>query len=319
MIRLLLKLLIIISLITGCGSQRTSHEQINDSMTVDLTGVDQKPIPKIIETSTGQVGPAPLGPVQMEAKVSDKETIPRAIVLGAGGYRAIGHVSFLQELNLKNLKPQVILGHGLSSVIAAFYAFGFAPDYIEWKFFKFLNSLEDEEIFSKNWLEKVKTELLKDLKGKRIEEGNLTLLIPVKNRKTGKILFVKRGLLTPLLIANLDHKGIYSKKYEPAFKDDLFSKRSLKNIGIKEVIAVDLVSKGITWVKGSGYLNGIFEKAATVSLKSEQKADIMLSYELEKFALDDKASVADLVFKAKELARKNVKELLEKERSNQKE
>lgn len=319
MIKLSIKLVLLIFIISSCGSKQTRPVSVNDSMTVDLNAIDQKPVPKIVEAPANQIGPAPLGPAPVEVRKKKEESTPRAIILGPGGYRSIGHISFLQELTLKNLRPQVILGHGLSSIIAAYYAFGFAPDFIEWKFFKFINSLGNEDIYSSTWLEKAKRDLLKELKGKRVEEGNLTLIVPVKNRKSGKILFLKRGPLVPLLIANIDHKGIFSKKYEPAFKDRLFARNALKSIGIKELIAVDLLSKGITWVKGSGYLNGIFEKAATVSLKSEQKADIMLNYQLEEFALDDKGSVADLVFKSKELARENVKGLLMENKSDQKE
>lgn len=285
-------------------------------MTVDWTKVDQKPIPKIIDQGSSSHGPAPLGPVTETSKAEENKSLPRALVLGPGGYRSIGHISFLQEIKLKGIKPQVIVGHGLSSVIAAYYAFGFAPDYIEWKFFKLINSLNDLDIFSKPWLKIVKASLLKDFDKKRIEEGSLTLIVPVKNRKTGKVIYLKRGELVSALMANLDHKGMLSKKYEPAFTESFFNRSALEGIGIKQIIAVDLISMGITWVKGSGYLNGIYEKAATVSLKSKGKADIMLSYELEKFAIDNKKSVADLVYRSKELARENVKLILEAKENN---
>lgn len=305
-------LLALIFFISSCGFHQVPQSPISDSLTVDWTKVDQKPVPKIEDLSQIQVGPSPLDPITTKApQDGDKQQGPIALILGPGGYRVLSHISLLKEFNLKDQKPQVIVGHGLASVIAAYYAFGYAPDYIEWKFFKFINALEDEKIFSAAWLKQVKASLLEELKNKRIEEGSLTLIVPIKDRVTGKLRYKKRGPLLPALMANLDHRGHFSKKSEPAFTSDLFNRKSLRNIGIEKVIAIDLVTSGISWVQGSGFLNGVYEKGATAALKSREKADIMMTYQLDKFALDDRSKIADLVFISKNQAREKVKEMIE--------
>ncbi len=316
-INLLLLSFTLLAFLVSCGSQRPHPSPVNDSLTVDWTKVDQKPVPEIKDEPVSQIGPVPL---ENEGSFSNKKSstegtykdVPRALVLGPGLYRVLGQIALLKEMKIKGFKPQVILGHGLASIVAAYYAFGYAPDYIEWKFFKFINSLDEEKAFSKGWLRLVEKNLLDELKEKRIEEGRLTLIIPIRDRKSGRIIYLRRGALKSALMANLDHKGLISKKYEPAFTIALFSRSNLKKIGVQEVFLVDMVTDGITWGKGSGFLNGIFEKAATVTLKSTSKADIMMTYQFSAFGLDEKKKIADLVYSSKKQAIDHYKKINEK-------
>lgn len=278
-------------------------------MTVDWSSVNTKPVPSITNEAVTTVGPLPLeGNIETKTVPKDSK-IPTALILGAGGYRSLSHIALLKQLKLAGEEPLVIVGHGLSSIIAAYYAFGFEPDYIEWKFFKFINELDGEPIFEKEWLELVKKKLINELKGKRIEEGRLTLMIPTWSESKKAVTFHKRGDLESLLMANLDHKGILNNDLQPAFTYKTIGKKEIYDIGVKRIIYIDLLVNGITWSRGSGFFNGIFEKAASVTLKSEGKADILVSYPLKEFEIDDLTKIADLVFKSKSLAKKEIHSL----------
>jgi hypothetical protein len=319
-ISLFITILSLLALFASCGTQKPHPSPLDDSLTVDWTKVDQKPVPEIKDEPIAQVGPLPLndlgsfGPGKSNVK-QEVNDVPRALVLGPGGYRVLGQIALLKEMKVKNFRPQVVIGHGLASIVAAYYAFGYAPDYIEWKFFKFINALDDEKPFSKEWLRLVERNLLDELQEKNIEEGKLTLIVPVRNRKSGRINYLRRGALKPALLANLDHKGFVSKKYEPAFTVALFNRGNLRKIGIGEVYLVDMVTDGITWEKGSGFLNGIFEKAATVTLKSKAKTDIMMTYRFSAFGLDEKKKIADLVYSSKGQAIDHFKKIDERLKS----
>lgn len=288
----------------SCGSKDVKKAKRNDvSFTVDWNKVDAKPVPKIEETQATFVGPAPLGKELLFSKSSKETKKPSALILGAGVYRTLSHITLLKELRLKGEEPVVIIGHGLASIIAAYYAFGYEPDYIEWKFFKFLNELDNDQPYTKEWLQAAQIKLLDEFKNKRIEEGKLTLIIPVKDLENGKVMYKKRGSLLPYLKANIDLNGYLSKRFRPAFTDSFVDKKTLTKIGIRRVLGVDLLTKGLSWKLGSGLLNGVFEKGATVTLNSEEKLDIMLVYPLSKYKVDDKKDIASLVFESKNIAR----------------
>lgn len=306
------KRLLLISLALSyfsCGHEDPSNRFNDQSMTVDWSSVNTKPVPKILDQAATTVGPLPLTKNVEITSTSKKGKVPTALILGPGGYRSLSHIALLKELRLQSEEPSVIVGHGLASVIAAYYAFGYEPDYIEWKFFKFINELNDEEIFGKDWLELVKKKLVNELIGKRVEEGRLTLIIPTWSESKQRVIFHKRGDLGVILMANLDHKGILNKDLRPAFTFRTIGEKEIKGLGVNRIIFVDLLTNGITWSRGSGFLNGIFEKAASVTLKSEAKADIMISYPLKEYRIDDLSQLADLVFKSKTIAKEKIQSL----------
>ncbi|MCR9203829.1 MAG: hypothetical protein NXH75_04570 [Halobacteriovoraceae bacterium] len=304
-------------LLFSCGNQSistTGNESNPDPLTIDLNQGDLAPVPKIEENKTENVGPAPKENesfIDKKSKVT--EVLPKAIILGPGVYRTISHISLLRELNVQGEKPNLILGHGLAAIISAYYAFGYKPDYIEWKFFKFFNEIDDERLFSKNWLEKAKKYLLNELEGKRIEGGKLTLVVPVWNEKTNSVKYLIRGNLTEALVANLDHKGFMNKDLRPAFPYGIFDKNQLESLGIKKFYVVDLLSEGISWSRGDGFYNGIFEKGAYQTAKAEDGINGFIKYDLKDFKIDDLTRLADLVYLSKKQSRVKLKIFKEEE------
>lgn len=306
-------------LLFSCGNQSintTDSESNPDPLTIELSPNDLSPVPKIEDQQlVTDIGPAPkVDENFLEKKTKVTKAQPTAIVLGPGIYRTITHISLLRELNQKDQKPNLIIGHGLASVVAAYYAFGYKPDYIEWKFFKFFNEIDDEEPFSKSWIKAAQKYLLDELQKKRIEEGKLTLIVPIWNEKENKIQYLRRGLLIPTLLANLDHKGLVSKNWKPAFPYEALNKKMLLGLGIKKIYLVDLLSGGISWQKASGFYNGIYEKGAYQSVKDEQSLSGVIKYDLKDFKLDDLSRLADMVYKSKKDSREKIKSLSEEEK-----
>ena len=52
------------------------------------------------------------------------------LALGAGGSRGVAHVGFLKALEENGIKPDFIAGTSIGSVVGAFYAIGYSPDYM---------------------------------------------------------------------------------------------------------------------------------------------------------------------------------------------
>ncbi len=296
--------------LVSCASQKNQdYNDVTGSMVVDWNVENDRVVPKIEE---GAPHENEYGPTSSEApnKVKKKieNELPMALMLGPGGYRTLSYLSLLKELHLRGETPHVIIGHGLGAVLAAYYAFGYKPDYIEWKLFKFTKKAKDAEIYTKEWLNLVEEFLIDDLVGKKIEQGKLTLVIPVYSRTDKTVRFLKRGDLKDTLMANVDLLSVRSLAYRPAFYTERISKKILKELGIGKIMIVDLLVDGINWKKGKGLLNGHYQKAAqlTKDLKIEDK--IMITYPLGKYPIDDLSGVADLLYRSKQLSRNKISE-----------
>lgn len=296
-------LLLLLLTLLGCAKQIVQKSS-DMPMTVDWTKSEDRAIPKIEKQSYGnEYGPSFDKDEKAQVK---KDTVKQkhkslALILGAGGYRSIGHISLLKEISMSDesdLKPNVIVGHGLSAVIASYYAFGYNPDYIEWKFFGFIRKVKDLEIFSSDWLNLYKSELVNELKNKKIEDSELTLILPVYSNTLKKLKYLKRGDLYNALLANVTI--VKKAPLTAAFPYSFVNKGLLKEIGIENIIGVDLLSHGIKWKAGNGRINGLFEKAASQYLRNKESLFARTSYPLQEYNLDDTSLISKIVFISKE-------------------
>ncbi len=287
-------------------------------MVVDWNVENSRVVPKIDEGAPHGNEYGPTSNDELRSKVKEETTLPMALLLGPGGYRTLSYLSLLKELHLRGETPHVIVGHGLGAVMAAYYAFGYKPDYIEWKLFKFTKKAKDTDIYSEEWLDLVEELLIDDLNGKKIEQGKLTLVLPVYSRKDKKVLFLKRGSLKEMLMANIDVLGLRSHAYGPAFYIEIMNMSVVKDLGIGKVMIVDLLTDGINWKKGRGLLNGHYQKAAQLTEQLNIKNKIMIHYPLGKYPIDDLGGVADLLYRSKQLSREKISEwILSKSKADQ--
>ncbi len=295
-------------LFTSCA-QNSVQENSNMSMTVDWSKSEDRAIPKIEGGAYGnQYGPSvnsEKDPNQVGSRNNDDKTLKGlALVLGAGGYRCIGYISFLKEMAMREsrtLVPNIVIGHGLASVIASYYAFGYNPDYIEWKFFGFIRKVKEVQIYSEEWLKLYESELIDELRDKRIEDSELTLMVAVYDNRLKEVKYLKRGSLREALMANVTL--LSKKKLTPAFPRSYIDKKILKKMGVENVIGIDVLSHGISWKKGNGRVNGLFEKAASQFIKSKKNLHGETSYPLKDYSLDDVSLISKIVFVSKKYSK----------------
>lgn len=310
-------ILAIVFSLASCTNNRIKNDSAEDPLIVDWSKDERKPLPEIKSQDNSSVGPVPN--FEVLTKSNETKALPVAMILGPGLYRTLSYISLLKELEISGHGPHFIMGHGLAAVIAAYYAFGYKADFIEWKFFKFINEAKEEIVFSREWVDIARKVLIKELEGKRIEEGLLTLAVPIYNYKKKEIKFLRRGDLSTALIANLDHKNNYQTEFGPAFPYSIYDKLQLEDLGLKRVLFLDSLSAGITWVRGDGLLNGLYEKGASISIENFSNFDFVVKFPLKGFKLDSDKRVPDLVFQSKKIAKEKLKEIIKRENNNEKE
>ena len=295
-------------MISCAGQKSKEYSNVAGSMVVDWNVKKDRVVPKIDEEATLGNEYGPVSRDNEQDKVIEKAELPMALLLGPGGYRTLSYLSLLKELHLRGETPHVLIGHGLGAVMAAYYAFGYKPDYIEWKIFKFTKKAENIEIYSDDWLELVEEELIDDLIGKKIEQGKLTLVIPVYDKKLGKVVYLKRGKLNDFLMVNIDLLNKRTSPYSTAFHTEVINKKILNDLGVGRIMIIDLLKNGINWKKGRGLLNGYFQKSAQLidELKIENK--IIMEYPLGKYPIDDLEDSAGLLYKSKAISRQKISE-----------
>jgi len=304
----------LIFLVSCAGQKSQEYNKVAGSMVVDWSAEKQRVVPKIDEISPAGNEYGPISQKSFQENNSDKKKQkdateqPMALLLGPGGYRTLSYLSLLKELHLRGETPHVIIGHGLASVLAAYYAFGYKPDYIEWKLFKFTKKVKDLDIYSEKWLEEVESSLIDDLASKKIEQGQLTLIVPVYSKMKRKVMYLKRGSLKEALMANVDLLEKRASAYRPGFYTEIIKKDILNDLGLGKVIIVDLLKDGINWKKGSGLLNGYFQKSSLLMNTIESIESISFVYPVGKYPIDDLSDSADLMYKSKEVSRKNINE-----------
>lgn len=286
----------------SCGSTELigKDKSVEKSVSVDLNLKNITTKPKILSNKSDSLGPISDSDFDNLTHQDLKKRLePIALVLGPGLYRTIAHIPLLTELDRIGRTPNLVLGHGLAAIVAAYYSLGYTPAFIEWKFFKLFKDLSKEEVFEDSWYESISKILLKELKSKRIEDGKLTLVIPVWNEKTRKVIYLKRGDLVSALIGNLNYAGRLDTKYQPAFTHEILDKKILKKMGINKLILADLLLSGISWRQGSGLLTGLYKKAAYRISQLEMSKNEIIEFDLKEFKMDDIGEVANIVYESK--------------------
>ena len=303
---LLLGVVFFVLSLTNCTtpSRNSSPEVKEEAMTVEIKDFSERNIPKISNNQTqSPFGPLPDGPSEELSKEKKSIKVPSALIISAGLYRSISTISLLRELKNIDRVPPVILGHGMSAAIASYFALGFEADFIEWKFFQFLEKAKGLKPFESEWSRVYEKVLLKELEKKQIEDAGLTLLIPIWNVKKRKTEFLKRGPLKEALMANVNYYKQLGKHHSPAMSFRFVDRPQLETMGIKKLYVVDILNNGISWIEGSGLLNGFFQKGASVILDEKLPIDAIIEYPISEFELDNAARAADLIFLSKEWAK----------------
>lgn len=294
----------------SCGSKDVnSNSETGAGLSINFEKPANESLPKISEGTSTNIGPqAPLNENPIVANNNSEKPDINIFVLAPGIFRVVSYLPVISELELRNEKPKVIIGHGLGATLGALYAFGYKPDFIEWKFFKFSKEVEDLRVFSNEWLEKYEDILINDISSRRVEEGELTLVVPVKNKETNKVEFKTRGKLGELLKANIDLLQEGNKNYTEGFTSKLIDFDEFKQFGQSRFFLIDSISSGLSWKHGNGLLNGKYQKAISVLNKINKDKIQYIDLPLKKYQLDDANSLPDLIQYSREVAPMILKE-----------
>ncbi len=229
-----------------------------------------------------------------------------ALILGPGMYRSMAYLSLLKNLEQNGLRPKIISGMEMSSIIAAMYANGTTTAKIEWQFYKFFKEVANILPYTPPWLEILSEILLKDFKNKNIEESNFTLIIPVMDRITGEIVYLKNGNLYNALLANMSLMKTDAEKlnleYQAAYLKKVFDRDNYAMMGADLVIGVDVLGGKITLKSGNDLLIGIWGKIISSIQRDKGLLDLYLQLPTENMPLDSSNKLPYLLEKSYENA-----------------
>ncbi len=254
---LALLLLISLALLHSC-----QHKSV---ATPDLSGVA---IDSDHEVGTPEINPdAPnigIGPDvnggDQVAPINSERSLIGAVILGPGLYNVAGEVPALTELSKLDPAPRIISGLGLGAWIASLYAFGQTPELIEWKLFKFFSEVKGVSPFSNEWREVLAAKMLEGIGEVDISSAKMILLIPIYDREAGKVIYLKRGNLKKLLLANVTTQDDSKSKYSTPIEFGYFSRQQFEVAGADFILGVDVLSDDVKFERPNDFLMGVYGK-----------------------------------------------------------
>lgn len=248
-------------------------------------------VPEIKNTENRDIGPAPTGDDLQNAK-AQKNLPVLAVNFGPGLYRTFVYPRILKSFEDNGIKIKMLTGMGFGAVIATYYALGYTPEKIQWKIFKFLKKAKSKRVLSTSWMSSFKEEFIHPLKGLRLENTKRKLILPLYDKKKGKLIYFSRGSLPRILKGNLYFSGRKGVRYTTAFEWSYFNKTALVKGGADHVFNLNVLDDSLDFIQGSGLLVGIFSKF--VGKRHDATLDDTITYEIKsaRFKLDSTKELA---------------------------
>jgi hypothetical protein len=291
--------LFMMMLLTGCTVLR-SRGEIEKSEAVEsqslLVGVNLKAeegsllTPKIVSQEVGnEFGPS-LPDVQGQDAYRNAGARLYPIIalnFGPGLMRGYLHLHTLREFERHQVRPSIITGTEIGAVIGILYAFGLTPDVIEWRFINFLREAEGIKPGSREWVGKVKSVLLQDLAGRRIEEAALTLLIPTYSQSSRTISMNRHGNIGELIRLQYSFRPERRGGHEiSAFPFDPLFAEQLRSNGADLIFFSNVLGESILFDTPDSYLFGLFGRASSRIRVDSERVDSIVDFHGELFPLD---------------------------------
>ncbi len=261
---------------------------------LDIDSEVKRPLPDLKKGQGAKKYGPPVTTLFGARKKKSKRIPIVSLTLGPGVYRTMAFIPILKAIEENKIKIHFIGGHGLSAVIAAYYAFGFKPDLIEWKFHKLLTARGTLSPYSKEWRRELNRMIKKEFRKKRIEQANLNLFVPVYNSAKTRVEYLTRGNLSTSLMANLRLGGEKKKQYRAAFSREVFGSHRMKNFGADLSIGLDVLGEELKWKKGDGFIVGTFARAVGKSKLESSKLSLYKKIELEGLELDSPEILSEI-------------------------
>ncbi len=249
--------------------------------TPDLAGVA---LETDVETGTPEINPnAPsigIGPgdetIANEVSKPSARSLVGALVLGPGLYNVAGQVAALTQLKKLDPAPRIITGFGLGAWIASLYAFGQTPQLIEWKLFKFFSDAKDLKPFSKQWREELAKNMLEDLGDVDLSEAKMILLLPVYDKNAEKVVYLKRGNLQKLLLANVTTADDSKNRFSTPIEWGYFARKQFNVAGADFIIGIDVLSNDVRFEQPNDYLMGVYGRLIGWRSQSSGQFDYLI-------------------------------------------
>lgn len=251
----LLILIAALALVSAC-----QHKSV---ATPDLSGValdndDEKGTPQINPNAPSiGIGPENESTTTHQGELSERSLVG-ALVLGPGLYNVAGQVASLALIKKLEPAPRIITGHGLGAWVASLYAFGQTPQLIEWKLFKFFSDAKELAPFSAQWREELASNMLGDLGDVDLSEAKMILLLPVYDKEAGQVVYLKRGNLRKLLLANVTTVDDAKNRYSTPIEWGYFSRQQFKSAGADFVIGIDVLASDVRFERPNDFLMGVY-------------------------------------------------------------
>jgi hypothetical protein len=289
-------LLIALLFFTSCSSSKKEAEVKSSYTGVSVEKDYNKKIPLIESKKTSKSYGPEVAYKEKFGNKGAKEVV--SLYFYPSIFNTLSYLKVVDNLQKYKKAPSVYSGAGMGAVIAAFLAMGLTPDHIEWKFFALLESLENERFQSKKWKTIVFKFLKKEFKNKRIEQLEKVLILPVYDKKLGKIRYLSRGNLYNILVINIDLKSNTKTTFlSPLLLgnlkvEELFSK------GIDKIAVLNSLGKSLEFKNGNHFYIGVYSKLIGMSLKTDEMENKNLSwfnFQLGKRNLDFVSDLQELI------------------------
>lgn len=215
----------------------------------------------------------------------EEEDQKYTLVFGPGMYLTGGYLPVIRQLEDHRENFLSVTGHGLGSYFAAMFAFNFKSDFIEWSFYKFLEETKNMQVLSKQWKKAFEEILLKDLKGKQIENAQTNLILPVYARDKKKVEWIESGDVVETVLANIEFAP-HRQKNSAAFPWEFFSPFFFRNKGESKFVAILAFHSAPKFKRPDGFLNGVYTKAVSNFLRSEDVFSKVFKLPLEQYQID---------------------------------
>lgn len=293
----ILSFLILISL-CSCASF-TSTDESYSYIGVDLEKEHYKKIP-IIEGKSMSSGYGP----EVDAKEVFNATAPSDVVgiyLYPAGFNSLAYLRVISQMQKYQSTPNVYSGAGMGAVIASLLAMGVSPDHIEWKFFSLMESFKDKVYLSNEWKEVFYKFLKNEFQDKRIEELKYALILPIYDKKLGKVRYLSRGNLYNVLIINFDFDESSQYFQSPMLRGDL-QISELMDKGVDRLAIVNSLGSQLNLSEGNHFLIGIYSKLAGLAIHRKE----IVNDKLQWFNISLKQANMDKVEDLQQLMRNSV-------------
>jgi citrate lyase gamma subunit len=227
---------------------------------------------------------------QQEKEENSKDTLEEeldkfTILFGPGLYLTGGYLPIIRKIESNKDRILTLTGHGLGAYFATMVAFGYKADYIEWNYYKFLENVKSLRPFKSQWREQFKKTLLKDLKGKQVEQAQIGLLLPMYSVSEKKVKWIEKGSIEKVLMANIEFES-HRSKLIAAFPWEFISPFLFRNRGESKFLAILSVYETPKFKRPDGFLTGLYTKAVSNFLKTEDLFEKVFKLPINQFEID---------------------------------